>query len=67
MANWRGAAHRMNCDTPPLLGNCKETCGSYGERSWHLMDSMLRGSMRKPVGLGVRRLLQEAWGDGAAR
>jgi hypothetical protein len=26
-----GASHRKNCDTPPLGGNCRETCECSGE------------------------------------
>jgi hypothetical protein len=63
-----GASHRVNCDTPPLLGNCRETCGSHGERSWHLIHNVFRGSVRKPAnyvstdtlgGLGEMALLDE--------
>src|SRR5208282_5039930 len=45
----RGASHRKNFDTPPLEGTVGEIDIFLEEPSWHPIDSVGGGSVRKPV------------------
>ncbi len=62
-----GASHRENFDTPPLGGNCRETC-ECSRRNILASDRYGVPGFRKETRVYLRkRGCREGWSDGAAR